>query len=237
MSGRNSSAPWCAGPAYMEVDQLRYIHMEIRQQTIFFVGTIHFALWERIWKSWVPLRCKFFLCLALLNHCCTADRLPKWGLPHHTSLPSLWLGGKKICSTFPFPLVVSPSSVWVSFLGSNSWRWQILRMMEWIPQTGWQTIQERFEHLDHSCHLGNLETLQDCILNSVSPNANLVVRVVGERHQGKHNNVVCGWCKASLWASLDFLYSFCGVFSRLGRCTLFYWHANYVQWGDVVWGL
>lgn len=122
---------------------------------------------KRIWKSWVPLRCKFFLWLALLNHCCTADRLPKWGLLHRTSLPSLWLGGKKICSTFPFPLVVSPSSVWVSFLGSNSWRWQILRMMEWIPQTGWQTIQERFEHLDHSCHLGNLETLQDCIFNSV----------------------------------------------------------------------
>lgn len=133
----------------------------------------------------------------------------------------------------------SNPSVWVSFLGTNSWHWQILRMMEWVPQTGWQTIQERSEHLDHSWHLENLETLQDCILNSVSPNANLVVRLSG-RDIRENRTMWCamwGWCKASLWASPDFLYSFCGIFSRLGRCPLFNWHANYVLWGDVVWGL
>jgi hypothetical protein len=31
----------------------------------FFVGTIKFAPWKRIWKSWAPLRCKFFIWLAI----------------------------------------------------------------------------------------------------------------------------------------------------------------------------
>jgi hypothetical protein len=31
----------------------------------FFTGTIIFALWKRVWKSWAPLRSKFFIWLAL----------------------------------------------------------------------------------------------------------------------------------------------------------------------------
>ncbi|WVZ57988.1 hypothetical protein U9M48_008310, partial [Paspalum notatum var. saurae] len=48
----------------------------------FFLGSVKFAPWKRIWKSWAPLRCKFFLWLAVKNRCWTADRLLKHGLPH-----------------------------------------------------------------------------------------------------------------------------------------------------------
>lgn len=51
----------------------------------FFVGTIRFAPWKRIWKSWALWCCKFFIWLAALNRCWTADRLAKRGLPHPAS--------------------------------------------------------------------------------------------------------------------------------------------------------
>ena len=53
----------------------------------FFVGTIKFAPWKRIWKSWAPLRCKFFIWLAINNRCWTADCLVKRGLPHSEACP------------------------------------------------------------------------------------------------------------------------------------------------------
>ena len=43
----------------------------------FFIGTIRFAPWKRIWKSWAPLKCKFFIWLVLNNRCWTTDRLAK----------------------------------------------------------------------------------------------------------------------------------------------------------------
>lgn len=203
----------------------------------FFVGTIRFALWKRIWKSWVPLRCKFFLWLALLNHCCTADRLPKWGLLHRTSLPSLWLGGEKNMQHLP----ISSGGVTLQCVGFLSWL-QFLTLADSQddgvdPSNRLTNNSGKIWTLRSFLPLGKFGNIARLHLQLGAPNANLVVRVVGERHQGKHNNVVCGWCKASLWASPDFLYSFCGVFYRLGHCPLFYWHANYVQWGDVVWGL
>ena len=53
----------------------------------FFVGTIKFTPWRRIWKSWAPLHCKYFLWLAFNNRCWTADQLAKRGLPHPTACP------------------------------------------------------------------------------------------------------------------------------------------------------
>ena len=53
----------------------------------FFVGTIKFAPWKKIWKSWAPLRCKFFIWLAINNRCWTADCLVKRGLPHSEACP------------------------------------------------------------------------------------------------------------------------------------------------------
>jgi len=48
----------------------------------FFTELIIFAPWKRIWKSWYPLRCEFFIWLAIDNRCWTADCLAKRGLPY-----------------------------------------------------------------------------------------------------------------------------------------------------------
>ena len=43
--------------------------------------------WRRLWKSWAPAKCKFFLWLAIRNRCWTSDRLAKRGLPHPDKCP------------------------------------------------------------------------------------------------------------------------------------------------------
>ena len=53
----------------------------------FFIGTIRFAPWKRISKSWAPLKCKFFIWLVLNNRCWMTDRLAKRGLPHPAACP------------------------------------------------------------------------------------------------------------------------------------------------------
>jgi len=42
-----------------------------------FQGAICFEPYERIWKSWAPPKCRFFMCLVAHNRCWTADRLAK----------------------------------------------------------------------------------------------------------------------------------------------------------------
>jgi hypothetical protein len=41
----------------------------------FFLGAVTFEPADRIWRTWAPPKCKFFLWLAALNRCWTADRL------------------------------------------------------------------------------------------------------------------------------------------------------------------
>jgi hypothetical protein len=52
-----------------------------------FVGTIKFSPWKRIWKTWAPANCKFFIWLAINNRCWTSTRLAKRGLPHQLACP------------------------------------------------------------------------------------------------------------------------------------------------------
>ena len=47
-----------------------------------FQGAVAFEPYERVWKSWAPPKCKFFMWLVAHNRCWTADRLAKRGLPH-----------------------------------------------------------------------------------------------------------------------------------------------------------
>lgn len=47
-----------------------------------FQGAVLFDPYERIWKSWAPPKCKFFMWLVAHNRCWTADRLAKRGLPY-----------------------------------------------------------------------------------------------------------------------------------------------------------
>jgi hypothetical protein len=53
----------------------------------FFTGSIFFAPWRRVRKTWPPLRCKFLVWLAIKNRVWTADRLGKSGLPHPVACP------------------------------------------------------------------------------------------------------------------------------------------------------
>ncbi|WVZ97140.1 hypothetical protein U9M48_042695 [Paspalum notatum var. saurae] len=53
----------------------------------FFVGSITFGPWRRVWKTWAPLKCKFFAWLVIKNRVWTADRLAKRGLPHPAVCP------------------------------------------------------------------------------------------------------------------------------------------------------
>ena len=52
-----------------------------------FIGATSFGPWERIWKSWAPSKCKFFLWTVALNRCWIADRLARKGLPHPGACP------------------------------------------------------------------------------------------------------------------------------------------------------
>ena len=53
----------------------------------FFVGSISFEPWERIWKSWAPPKCQFLVWLVAHNRCWTADRLACRGLTHPERCP------------------------------------------------------------------------------------------------------------------------------------------------------
>lgn len=52
-----------------------------------FIGSIQFEPSDKIWKSWAPPKCNFFLWLAALQRCWTADRLQKRGLEHPAKCP------------------------------------------------------------------------------------------------------------------------------------------------------
>ncbi|WVZ74309.1 hypothetical protein U9M48_022508 [Paspalum notatum var. saurae] len=52
-----------------------------------FTGTIGFPPWKRIWKSWAPSNCRFFIWLAINNKCWTSDRLAKRRMSHQPACP------------------------------------------------------------------------------------------------------------------------------------------------------
>jgi hypothetical protein len=57
---------------------------------VLFMGSTTFELWKRLWYSWVPPKCKFFLWLAMKNKCWTIARWEERGMEQ----PSLrsWTG-------------------------------------------------------------------------------------------------------------------------------------------------
>ena len=56
-------------------------------RSFFFIGSITFEPWNKVWKSWAPGKCKTFVWLAIRNRCWTTDRLQKRGLPHPEHCP------------------------------------------------------------------------------------------------------------------------------------------------------
>ena len=55
----------------------------------FFMGSIKFGPWKRVWKTWAPPRCRFFIWLVLHNRVWTAVRLARRNLPPSGGLPFL----------------------------------------------------------------------------------------------------------------------------------------------------
>ncbi|GJN27949.1 hypothetical protein PR202_gb16017 [Eleusine coracana subsp. coracana] len=53
----------------------------------FFLGSVQFEPHKCLWRSWAPLRAKFFVWLALWNRCWTSDRLRCRGLSHPEACP------------------------------------------------------------------------------------------------------------------------------------------------------
>lgn len=47
-----------------------------------FTGSVVAPFWRLIWKSWAPQNTKFFLWLASMDRCWTAERRARHGLPH-----------------------------------------------------------------------------------------------------------------------------------------------------------
>jgi hypothetical protein len=52
-----------------------------------FIGSTSFGAFERVWESWAPSKCSFFIWLVMHNRCWTADRLARRGLPHPSVCP------------------------------------------------------------------------------------------------------------------------------------------------------
>jgi hypothetical protein len=52
-----------------------------------FLGATSFSPWERIWKTWAPPKCHFFMWLVAHKRCWTTDRLARRGLPHPECCP------------------------------------------------------------------------------------------------------------------------------------------------------
>ena len=52
-----------------------------------FIGATQFSPWERIWKSWAPGKCKFFMWTVAHDRCWIADRLARRGLNHPPKCP------------------------------------------------------------------------------------------------------------------------------------------------------
>jgi hypothetical protein len=52
----------------------------------FFLGSVQFEHFEKIWKSWAPAKCHYFVWL-VAQKCWTADRLTRHGLDHPEKCP------------------------------------------------------------------------------------------------------------------------------------------------------
>lgn len=64
---------------------------------LFFLANTKFACAKPIWKSKAPMKCKFFMWLAVHRRCLTADNLARRGWPHNT-ICSLCLIANEDCT-------------------------------------------------------------------------------------------------------------------------------------------
>ena len=141
-----------------------------------FTGAILFAPWERIWHSWAPGKCRFFMWTVAHKKCWTADRLEKKGLSHPTACPLCDQDGETIDH-----LLVScvfSRQVWFNVL-------QHLGLQVLAPQAGersfedwWAStssrvsgqIQKGFNSIVILCSWTLWNHRNRCVFDGISPN-------------------------------------------------------------------
>jgi len=115
----------------------------------FFVGAIHFRPWERIWKSWAPGKCKFFMWTAAHKKCWTAERLAKKGLPHPALCPLCDQVEETLdhllvsCVFFPSVLVQLAAGPWTASTCPRFGWWDLRWLVGQFEQQGVLSDQKR----------------------------------------------------------------------------------------------
>jgi hypothetical protein len=149
-----------------------------------FQGAISFEPFERIWKSWAPPKCRFFMWLATHNRCWTADRLARRGLPH----PEQCLLCDQHEENIHHLLVgcVFSREFWFSLLSHYG-------VAALAPQPSDQSFDDWWRKVDEAASgdvrkgLNSLVILgawtiwrhrNDCVFNGIVPNVNVALRLV-----------------------------------------------------------
>ena len=148
-----------------------------------FVGATYFEPAKRIWKSWAPPKCKFFLWLAAHNRCWTADRLARRNLPHPERCP--------LCDQHEENIhhlligCVFSRQFWFSLLS-------LFGVTTLAPQPSDQSFQDWWRKVDEAGSgevrkgLNSLVILgawsiwrhrNDCVFNGSVPNVNVALRL------------------------------------------------------------
>jgi hypothetical protein len=155
----------------------------------FFLGFVQFEPYERIWKTWAPPKCRFFMWLAALKKCWTADRLEKCRLDHPERCPFCDQEGESI------------DHLPVAYVFSRQCCFLMLRQFKpqgWAPQPNnqsfmdwWKDVSETVagpirEGLNSLIILGAW-VLQNhrnrCVFDVQTPSINAVLSHVGEERQ------------------------------------------------------
>jgi hypothetical protein len=101
---------------------------------VLFLGSTAFEHWKRLWKTWAPPKCKFFLWLAVRNKCWTADRLKKEGCLTRMFAPCV-IKPRRQFSTF-FLLASLLGNFGTKFLLLLAWDTSLLQLTRSLLQNG-----------------------------------------------------------------------------------------------------
>jgi hypothetical protein len=132
----------------------------------FFTGAVGFEPADRIWKTWAPPKCKFFLLLAVINRCRMADRLARRGLDHPDKCPLCDQEDETvqhILVSCVFARIVPAALV------TKPWRGDISGLVEVGREEGVSSHEEGLQHFGCSCGMVDLETSKQlCVRRSLS---------------------------------------------------------------------
>jgi hypothetical protein len=153
------------------------------------LGSVQFEPDERIWKTWAPPKCRFFMWLAALKKCWTVDRLEKCGLDHPERCPFCDQEGESI------------DHLLVACVFSRQCWFLMLRQFKLqgrAPQPNNQSFMDRWKDVNETVAgpvregLNSMIILEAwvlwnhtnrCVFDGLSPSINAVLAHVGEERQ------------------------------------------------------